>query len=97
MTTVGVDSAQLATELEARFDGSDRAVRVVSRHARDLADSGCLAEDGGYEPPVATIVEHLEDAPEGYTLVERWNWWIGSLVLAYGDEYRQFRVRASLE
>ncbi|MFT4945167.1 MAG: putative membrane protein YdfJ with MMPL/SSD domain, partial [Halovenus sp.] len=32
-------------------------------------------------------------APATYTLRKRWNWWVGSLELAYGDTYRRFRVR----
>jgi hypothetical protein len=37
------------------------------------------------------VVEHLADASEGGP-ADRWNWWLGSLEVAYGD-YREFQVR----
>lgn len=92
-----VDRQRLVEELEDAFDGSDTAVRAVSRQAGDLADSGRLAADAGYDLTAGTVVDHLQDAPSEYTLVERWNWWIGSLEIAYGNAYRRFRVRADIE
>ncbi len=92
-----MDRQHLTERLGAEFDGSERAVRVVARQAGDLADSGRIAADAGYEPTPETVVDHLTDAPTGYTLVERWNWWVGSLELAYGDAYRRFRVRDSID
>lgn len=84
------DSDALAAALE-RFGGSDAERRVVARQARDLADSGKLDEDRGTPLTVATVVEELEDAPHGGP-VERWNWWLGALSLAYGG-YEPFGVR----
>jgi hypothetical protein len=84
------DSDALAAELE-RFGGSDAERRVVARQARDLADSGKLAADRGEPLTVATVVEELSDAPRGGP-AERWNWWLGSLTLAYGG-YEPFGVR----
>ncbi|WP_436928309.1 hypothetical protein [Halosimplex halobium] len=82
---------RLESELE-RFEGDADARRVVARQARDLADSGLVAEDLGYELTVDTIVDELADAPADHSLVERWNWWIGSLELSHGG-YEQFQVR----
>jgi len=91
-----VDRQHLEERLDAEFEGSDAAVRAVSRQASDLADSGQLAADAGYELTAGTVIEHLQDAPAEYTLVERWNWWVGSLELAYSESYRRFRVRADI-
>jgi hypothetical protein len=93
---VVVDRERLVDELEARFGGSETALRAVSRQARDLADSGRIEEDMEYQLAVEDVLSNLEDAPEEYTLVERWNWWIGSLELSFGD-YQRFRVRPDLE
>jgi hypothetical protein len=92
-----VDQRRLHETLATEFDGSDRILRVVARQAGDLADSGRLAADAGYDPTADTVLENLQDAPGEYTLVERWNWWVGSLELAYGDDYRRFRVRDDIE
>lgn len=87
-----MDSESLARELEAAFGGSDQARRTVARQARDLADAGRIEETLGYELTVADVVENLADAPEDRSLVERWNWWLGSLELSHGG-YNRFRVR----
>jgi len=95
--TAIVDRQRLVEKLEAEFGGNDTAIRAVARQAGDLADSGRLVADAGYELTAGTVVEHLQDAPAEYTLVERWNWWIGSLALAYGESYRRFRVRTDID
>lgn len=91
-----MDRAKLAEALRNTFDAPDASIRAVSRQAGDLADSGQVEADGGYDPTPETIVEDLQDAPDGHSLVERWNWWLGSLELAYGGDYRQFRVRSDI-
>jgi hypothetical protein len=87
-----VDRSELETELASTFDGGERECRVVSRQARDLADAGLFAEHQGVELTVDAVVSNLEDAPDDAPLVERWNWWIGSLDLAHGG-YERFRVQ----
>jgi hypothetical protein len=87
----GVNRDRLERELE-RFEGDADARRVVARQARDLADSGLVEEDLGFELDVDAVLDNLEDAPEDHTLVERWNWWVGSLELSHGG-YEQFQVR----
>ena len=87
-----MDREQLVQRLDTEFDGSDDATRAVSRQARDLSDSGRIEAKLGYELTVERVVSNLADAPAEYGLVERWNWWIGSLELSHGD-YQRFRVR----
>jgi hypothetical protein len=87
-----VDSKELEPELAAAFEGTETARRVVARQARDLADSGKLAEELGFELTTEVIVSNLEDAPEASDLVDRWNWWLESLELSHGG-YNRFRVR----
>ena len=81
---------RLERELEA-FDGSADARRVVARQARDLADSGRYEADFDAALTPGTVVANLGDAPAEHSLVERWNWWVGSLELSRGG-YEQFRV-----
>jgi hypothetical protein len=92
-----VDRQRLLDRLDTEFDGSERAVRAVARQAGDLADSGRFAADAGYELTAGRVLDNLEDAPGEYALVKRWNWWVGSLGLAYGGDYHRFRVRADIE
>ena len=91
-----MDREQLVDELDEQFGGSDTALRAVSRQARDLADSDRIETDLDIELTVESVISNLQDAPEEYTLVERWNWWIGSLELSHGG-YQRFRVRPELE
>ncbi|PSP85904.1 hypothetical protein BRC83_02085 [Halobacteriales archaeon QS_1_68_17] len=91
-----MDKAPLEAALESSFDGSDRARSVVARQARDLADAGLLTEDLGVELTPEFVVSNLADAPDDYSLVERWNWWLGSLDLSHGG-YNRFRVRPDIE
>jgi hypothetical protein len=91
----GFDREEIARALDAEFGGSDSALRAVSRQARDLADSGRVADDLGAELTVAEICSQLADAPDDHTLVERWNWWVGALDLSHGG-YRRFRVREDI-
>lgn len=82
----------LAFALEDAFDADPEAARVVARAAGDLDDAETYREDIGADLGVALVVEQLEDAPEEMDLAERWNWWIGSLDLAFGG-YERFLVR----
>ena len=86
-----VDQDRLADAL-GRFEGSPDARRVVARQARDLADAGLYEADFGDSLTVETVVSNLRDAPDEHTLVERWNWWVGSLEVSHGG-YDRFRVR----
>jgi hypothetical protein len=90
-----VDRERLVEELETEFCGDESARRAVSRQARDMADSGRIEEELGYELTVETVVSNLGDAPAEYGLVERWNWWVGSLELSHGN-YQRFRVRPDI-
>ena len=90
-----MDRERLLERLESEFCGSEQGRRAVSRQARDLADSGRIEAELDYELTVETIVSHLEDAPAEYGLVERWNWWIGSLELSHVS-YQRFRVRPDI-
>jgi len=92
---VGVDRKRLVADLEERFGGTEEALRAVSRQAMDLADSGRIEADMGYELTADAVVSNMADAPDDYPVVERWNWWIGSLELSYGA-YQRFRVRPDI-
>ena len=91
-----VDREHLVEILTSEFDATDDGLRAVSRQARDLADSGTVDDDLGFEVTTETVVSNLQDAPDEYTLIERWNWWIGSLDLSHGG-YQRFRVRPDVE
>lgn len=86
----GFDTEALSTGLEP-FGGDEPERRTVARNARDLADSGRYTEDTGIELTPEHVVSQLADAPDGGA-AERWNWWLGSLEVAYGD-YAPFQVR----
>lgn len=85
-----MDRAELRDRLEC-FDGTDAERRAVARAAGDLADSGRYEASTGRSLTVAEVLEHLGDAPNE-SVSDRWNWWVGSLDLAYG-EYGEFQVR----
>ncbi len=87
-----MDREALEAALADRYGADEDAVRVVARQARDLADSGMIAEDFGYPLDVEQVLTNLDDAPDDHGLVERWNWWIGSLDVSQGG-YERFRVR----
>jgi len=86
-----VNRERLERELE-RFEGDADARRVVARQARDLSDAGFLEDDLGFELDVEAVLDNLDDAPDDHSLVEQWNWWMGSLELSHGG-YEQFEVR----
>ncbi|MFP8951415.1 hypothetical protein ACLI4Z_00390 [Natrialbaceae archaeon A-arb3/5] len=86
-----IDPERLETRLREEFAGTEGESRVVVRQAVDLADSGQYASDAGAPLTNDVVIAELSDAPDG-TPAERWNWWIGSLEIAYG-EYARFGVR----
>lgn len=86
----------LREELGETFGGSEAARRAVARQAGDLADDGRLESDLGHPLTIAAIRSNLRDAPDEYTLIERWNWWMGALELSHGG-YDRFRVRPDIE
>jgi hypothetical protein len=88
--TGGLDPDALREHL-ARFGGSAAERRAVARAARDLADDGRIERDLGAPLSVDLVVSNLADAREGGP-ADRWNWWLGSLSVAFGD-YRAFEVR----
>lgn len=88
-----MDATRLNDTLKATFDSSAADRRVVVRQASDLAAIGKAEADRGVGLAVDDIVTHLQDAPADADLVDRWNWWLGALDLAYGG-YQQFTVQA---
>jgi len=87
-----VDTTRLKHTLNCEFGGSEAELRVVTRQACDLVDSGQTVSDRGGDLTVDELVDHLRDAPDGSDLIERWNWWMGALDVAYGG-YERFSVR----
>ncbi|TKX77381.1 hypothetical protein EXE53_26885 [Halorubrum sp. SD626R] len=87
-----MDRRRLERELADAFGGTPEARRAVARAATDLADSGQPSRDRGHALTVPGVVANLEDAPDGLSVVDRWNWWIGALDVAYGG-YDYFAVR----
>lgn len=81
----------LRTRLADEFDGAEREFAAVARAAGDLADSGRYERSTGVALDGDEVVAHLADAPDG-SVAERWNWWLGSLDIAFGG-YTEFLVR----
>ncbi|MDG5775581.1 hypothetical protein VB773_06620 [Haloarculaceae archaeon H-GB2-1] len=90
-----MDSERLERELAERYDASEEVCHIVSRQARDLDDSGLFADDIGSPLTVEVVIDNLDDAPEQYTLPERWNWWLDALELSHGG-YDRFHVRSDV-
>ncbi|MXV60742.1 hypothetical protein GS429_01375 [Natronorubrum sp. JWXQ-INN-674] len=86
-----IDPERLERRLQDEFGGTQSQSRVVVRQAVDLADSGQYEADVGGTLTADVVIAELSDAPEGPP-TDRWNWWIGSLELAYGD-YGRFGVQ----
>ena len=87
-----MDTTRLKHTLKREFGGSEAELRVVTRQATDLVDAGKASADRGHELTVDELVDHLHDAPADADLIERWNWWMGALDVAYGG-YERFSVR----
>ena len=87
-----MDRVHLREELVERYGAAEERCRVVARAAGDLADTGQYESDVGVALTADQVVTELDDAPVDYDIVQRWNWWVGSLEVAYGD-YDQFRIR----
>ena len=88
-----MDASRLNDALHDAFDSSAADRRVVVRQATDLDAAGNAEADRGVALSVDDIVTQLQDAPEDSDLADRWNWWMGSLDIAYGG-YWQFTVQA---
>jgi hypothetical protein len=87
-----LDPDALDAALADAFEATDGERRVVVRQATDLADAGLVERDRGEPLTVETVVAELRAAPDDESLPSQWNWWIGSMELAYGD-YAEFQVR----
>jgi hypothetical protein len=88
-----VNRARLEAALRETFAPTPGALRVVVRQATDLAESDQYEADTGRPLTADEVLEHLRDAPDREpSLVDRWNWWVGSLEFAYGG-YGEFAVR----
>ena len=86
-----MDRNALRSALTDAFAADPAELDEVVRAASDLADSGRLVADLDVAVTPAVVVSHLRDAPGG-GLADRWNWWMGSLEIAFGG-YRRFEVR----
>ncbi|ELY92954.1 hypothetical protein C483_06470 [Natrialba hulunbeirensis JCM 10989] len=89
---MGLDRDRFDDLLATEYSGGVGERRVVVRQAVDLADSGQYERDTAVTLTAAVVVDELADAPDG-SVADRWNWWIGSLELAFGG-YARFGVRA---
>ncbi|KDE59177.1 hypothetical protein EL22_24180 [Halostagnicola sp. A56] len=87
---MAIEPESLERRLREAFGGSAGAARVVARQAVDLDDSGRYSADLACELTNDVVVDELSDAPDG-TAPARWNWWIGSLEVAFGG-YERFEV-----
>lgn len=87
-----MDYERLDQALADRFGGTAQEREVLCREVRDLVDAAIAADDRGHELTVEEILTHLADAPDGTDLVEKWNWWMGALDIAYGG-YERFTIR----
>jgi hypothetical protein len=87
---VSLDPDRLETRLYEAFGGPAGGARVVARQASDLADTGRYEADVGAPLTADLVLDELGDAPDGGP-PERWNWWIGSLELAFGG-YAEFGI-----
>lgn len=83
---------ELAAALAETFDGSTAQCRTVARAADDLAATDRYCADVGCPLTIDRVLTELQDAPDSFDVVDRWNWWMGALELAYGG-YNQFRVQ----
>jgi len=89
-----MDPEVLDRALLAAFDGPRGERRVVVREALDLADAGRWSDThDGHALTPDVIVHELAEAPAGESLADRWNWWMGSLEIAFGG-FEPFVVRA---
>ncbi len=86
-----IEPDSLEKRLRENFGGTTAESRVVARQAVDLADSGYYGATTELELTNDLLLSELSDAPDG-TPAERWNWWIGSLEVAFGD-YERFSIR----
>ncbi|NUB89712.1 hypothetical protein HT576_01505 [Haloterrigena sp. SYSU A121-1] len=86
-----IDPGKLEVRLRDEFGGTMGQSRVVVRQAVDLADAGRYEDDVGVPLTNEVVLDELADAPDGPP-TDRWNWWIGSLEIAYGG-YGQFGIR----
>ncbi|WP_158855154.1 hypothetical protein [Halorhabdus sp. CUG00001] len=87
-----MDRQRLHARLVERFEADQDVARIVAREATDLADRGVYEADFDESLGVEIVITNLADAPDGSTLAERWNWWLGALELSHGA-YQRFRVR----
>lgn len=87
-----MDPKRLEVALAGKYGGDASERRVIARQARDLVDSGKPEKDRDHSLSVSEIIEQLSDAPDGSSVIERWNWWMGALDTAYGG-YGRFAVR----
>ena len=87
---MGIEPGPLELALRRSFSGTRGESRVVVRQAADLAASGRYERDVGTTLTNDVVLEELDDAPSG-SPADRWNWWIGSLEVAYGG-YHEFGI-----
>ncbi|ELZ03883.1 hypothetical protein [Natrialba asiatica] len=86
-----LDPDRLENRLHDEFSATEPQVRIVVRQAVDLAEAGQYEADVGAAVTAGLVVAELGDAPSG-TVPERWNWWMGSLELAFGG-YERFSIQ----
>lgn len=93
-----MDIDELDRVLADSFDAAAGERRAVARMACDLAAAGHYGDVAGHDLSPEVVVTNLEDAPdEG--LASRWNWWLGSLEIAFGrgedleHGFAEFQVR----
>ena len=88
---MALDPGRLELRLRREFGGTTGESRVVVRQAVDLHDSGRYEADVDAVVTNDVVIDELADAPNG-TPADRWNWWMGSLEVAFGG-YQRFTVR----
>lgn len=93
-----MDVDELDRVLADAFDAEAGERRAVARMASDLAATGHYGAATGQDLTPELVVANLEDAPDA-ELASKWNWWLGSLEIAFGRSeglehgFAEFQVR----
>ncbi|WP_254832459.1 hypothetical protein [Haloglomus salinum] len=93
-----MDIDELDRVLADAFDAAAGERRAVARMASDLAAAGHYGDVAGHDLTPELVVANLEDAPDE-ELASKWNWWLGSLEIAFGRSedlehgFAEFQVR----
>lgn len=86
-----MDETKLRERLRESFDATQAEIDAVVREAKRVDRAGVWEDVIGEPLTAESLIDNLDIADR--SLVNSWNWWLGTNAYGHQENYEHFQVR----